>query len=329
MVGNISAKDLSLKIFLWRKYFIITTLVAALLMGVLIFLIPKQYKSTAVVFPARNFSVSKLLIEQNLGNQEDYLQLGDEDDAEKMLQVLNSDALKIKVADAFNLWERWKIKDTVFGFHYLKLKWDDMVAFKRTPYNSVKIEVYDYTANGAAQIANGILDYCDTVKHEMINTVAKGALKIVEQEYGHTLTMMAELEDSLQSLRVLGVLDYKTDVESYTRSYAKAIEKGSKTAVIELEKKLDVLKKYGGAYLNINEKLKKYRFKYPVLKSKYDEALVNTGNILPLKFVVEKAIPNEYKAKPKRMMLLFISILSANFFCLLALLLNEKLKKKS
>jgi hypothetical protein len=326
MTENISSVNLIAKIIKWRKVFIIVSLITVVLTGTVVFLLPKQYKSTVVVFPARQFSVSKLLTEQNFGNQEDYMELGDADDAEKLIQVLTSDILKIKVANAFNLWERWKIKDTTFAFHYLKLKWEDMVTIRRTELNSVKIEAFDYTAGGAAQIANGISDYCDTVRAEMSRGVAASALKICKDEYEHTLKMMGELEDSLQVLRNLGVLDYKTDVEAYTKSYAKAIEKGNKTAMAELEKKLDVLKKYGGAYMLVNENLKKYRFKYPVAKSKYDDALVNYNSNLPFKFVVEKAKPNEYKARPMRLVILILTLIANNFLALIFLLFKEKFK---
>ena len=327
MLENISASTLLSKLIKWRKQLIIYTLAAAILSGLVSFLVPKQYKSTVVVFPARHFSTSKLLLEQNTGNQEDYMQLGDEDDAEKLIQVLNSDALKLKVAKVFDLYTRWKIKDTSFSYHYLKLKWEDMVAIKRTEFNSIKIEVHDYTANNSAQLANGISDYCDTVRNEMTRGVSKQALRIVKEALDNTLKMMGQLEDSLQTLRQLGVLDYKSDVEAYTKSYAKAIEKGNKTAVIELEKKLDILKKYGGAYLYVNENLKKYRFKYPVLKAKYDDELMNYKENLPFKFVVEKAKPNEYKAKPKRLLIVGLSSISAFLLTFLMLLFKENLPK--
>ncbi len=325
MLENISAATLLGKIIKWRKQLIIYTLSAAILSGLISFLIPKQYKSIVVVFPARHFSTSKLLLEQNTGNQEDYMQLGDEDDAEKLIQVLNSDALKLKVAKVFDLYTRWKIKDTTFSYHYLKLKWEDMVTIKRTEFNSIKIEVHDYTANNSAQLANGISDYCDTVRNEMTRRVSSQALKIVKEAYDNTMNMMGQLEDSLQTLRQLGVLDYKSDVEAYTKSYAKAIEKGNKTAIIELEKKLDILKKYGGAYLSVNENLKKYRFKYPVLKAKYDDELMNYKENLPFKFVVEKAKPNEYKAKPKRFIIVGLSSISAFLLTFLILLFKENL----
>jgi len=327
MIEEISAKELILKIIKWRKTFLLITIVSVIVTGILVFLMPKQYKSTAVLFAARQFSVSKLVIEPNSGNQEDYMQIGDEDDVEKLIQFISSDELKLKVANAYNLWDRWKIKDTVFGYHYLKLKWDDMVTIKRTEFNSVKVEVYDYTANGAAQIANGITDYCDTVKHEMTKTITAGVLKIVKEEYENTLIRMKELEDSLNVLRKLGVLHYKEQVKAYTKSYAKALEKNDLGAINRLEAKLDTLKKYGSAYQNIHDNLEKYSFKYPDIKAKYDEALVNYNTSLPIKFVVEKAKPNEYKAKPNRLLILSVTVIASNLLGFLILLFREKFNK--
>jgi uncharacterized protein involved in exopolysaccharide biosynthesis len=324
MIENISARELLIKIYKWRKTFLYITLISALVTGVVVFLMPKQYKSTTILFAARQFSVSKLIIEANAGNQEDYMQIGDADDVEKLLQVLNSDALKIRVANEFNLWKRWKMKDTVFSYHYLKLKWDDQVVIKRTEFNSVKIDVYDYTADSAAFVANGIAQFCDSVKRDMTKAVNLAALNIVKTEYDNTLARMKELEDSLQVLRQMGVLHYKEQVKAYTKSYAKALEKNDLAAIKRLEGKLDTLKKYGGAYQNTKDNLEKYGSKYPDIKMKYDEALVNYNSSLPIKFVVEKARPDEYKAKPRRLTFLAISILAANVLGLFVLLMKEK-----
>jgi uncharacterized protein involved in exopolysaccharide biosynthesis len=326
MTDSISTKELILKVIQWKKIFLIASLLTILITGAIVFMMPKQYKSTAVLFAARQFSVSKLVIEANAGNQEDYMQIGDEDDCEKLLQILNSDALKLKVANAFNLWDRWKIKDTVFSYHYLRLKWDDMVAIKRTEYNSIKVEVHDYTANGAAQLANGIADYCDSVKFDMSREVTSKVLKIVKEEYEHTLERMKVLEDSLQTLRKMGVLHYKEQVKAYSKSYAKALEKNDMTAAKRLEEKLDTLTKYGGAYQTMHDNLERYGAKYPDIKAKYDEALVNYNTTLPAKFVVEKAKPNEYKARPKRIIIILVALLATNLITLIFLLFKERFK---
>ena len=324
MTENISAKELIQQVVKWKKQFMWITIVSALVTGVIVFLIPKQYKSVAILFPARQFSVSKLVIEANAGNQEDYMTFGDADDTEKLMQLLTCDELKIKVADAFDLWHRWKVKDTVFSYHYLKLKWDDMVTIKRTEFNSVRIEVHDYTAMGASIIANGISDYVDSVRFSMNREVSGKVLKIVKDEYETTLSRMKILEDSLDKLRKLGVLHFKEQVKAYSKSYAKAIEKNDGAAAQRLEAKLDTLKKYGSAYQNIHDDLDKYASKYPDIKMKYDEALVNYNTMLPIKFVVEKAKPNEFKAKPKRLVMIALAVVAANLLGLFFLLIKEK-----
>lgn len=323
---NNSSEQLLIKIIKWRKPIMIASISAFIISTAVAFLLAPQYKSVATIFPTRSFSVSKLLIEQNIGNQEDYMQIGDEDDAEKLLQILNSDQLKKLIAEKFNLWQNWKIEKNSYAEHYLKLKWDNMVRYKRTDFNSIKVEVYDYTANGAAEIANSITDLVDSIKNSMTHDVASKAFNVIKTEYENTISRMNELEDSLQTLRQFGILDYKNDVESYTRSYARALEKGNNSAAKVLEEKLNVLKKYGGAYNQISENLRKYRFKFPVIKAKYDEAQVNLTQSLPFKFVVDKATPNEYKARPVRWLIILISTASAFLLTVVILAMGEKYK---
>lgn len=314
------------KIYTWRKKLILVTVIAAIASLACTFLMSPQYKSTAIVFPSRTFSVSKLLIEQNQGAQEDYMDLGDEDDAEKLLQILNSTEIRTRIADQYDLWTNWDIeKNNVYAQHYLKLKWEDMVSFKRTNFVSIRIDVYDYVANRAADIANSIVAYADSVKFKMTKEVAKQALDITEKEYKSTISRINELEDSLQSIKELGVLDNKSEIEAYSKSMAKAIEKGNESAQKKLQEKLDVLKKYGTAYDAVYADLKKYRLKYPIIKNKYDEAMVNYNSPMPSKFVVDKAIGNEKKAKPIRSLIVIISSVSAFLIALMYLLFLERL----
>jgi capsular polysaccharide biosynthesis protein len=330
-LNNESIKLLS-KIYKWRKPLIIVTLSAALLSIIASFLISPQYKATAIIFPSRTFSVAKLLVEQNAGNQEDYMELGDEDDAEKLLQILNSTEIRERIANDYDLWQYWDIpRNNDYSNHYLKLKWDEMVSFKRTDYVSIRIDVFDYQSDRAAKIANSIVSYADTVKHRMTKEVAEQAFAIVEEEYNNYLKNVDDLEDSLQTIRELGVIDYKSEMAAYSKEMAKSVAKGDASAIAKLKVKLDTIQKYGMAYQDLNEKLKKYRFKYPVIKGKYDEAFVNCTKQLPSKFIVDKAVRNEKKAKPVKSLIVIITTFSAFLLSLLYLLFIDKLvdlKKK-
>jgi hypothetical protein len=330
-LNNESIKLLA-KIYTWRKKLIIVTVIAAILSVVVSFLMSPQYKATVIVFPSRTFSVSKLLIEQNQGGQEDYMDLGDEDDAEKLLQILNSTEIRTRIADQFDLWKNWDIeKGTVHSQHYLKMKWEDMVSFKRTNFVSIKVEVYDYVAERSAKIANSIVAYADTVKFKMTRVVAQRALEITKDEYYNTIHRINELEDSLQAIKDLGVLDYSAEVKAYSKSMAKAVESGNESGQRKLQEKLELLKKYGIAYDDVYGNLKKYRLKYPIIKNKYDEAIVNYNDAMPSKFIVDKAVADEKKAKPYRWLIVLVSTVSAFLLSLIYLLLSDKfieLKKK-
>lgn len=322
--NNESIKLLT-KIYGWKKKLIIVTLIAAISSIAISFFITPQYKATAIIFPSRTFSVSKLLIEPSLGNQEDYLNMGDEDDAEKLLQILNSTEIRTLVADKYDLWTNWNIeRNTVYSQHYLKLKWDEMVSFKRTDYVSIRIDVYDYVANRSADIANSIVSYADSVKFRMTREVAKQALEITKEEYLTTINRIEELGDSLQVIKELGVLDYTTEILEYSKGMAKAIVKGNLAAQKQIQEKLDKLKQYGIAYDNTSSNLIEYRLKFPIIKNKYDEALINYNKALPSKFIVDRAIPNEKKAKPFKFLIVSLFTSSAFAFALIYLLFMDR-----
>jgi uncharacterized protein involved in exopolysaccharide biosynthesis len=314
------------KVYKWRKKLIIVTVAAAVLSIVASFIISPQYKATAIIFPSRTFSVAKLLVEQNAGNQEDYMELGDEDDAEKLLQILNSVEIREMAAKQYDLYTAWKIpRDNDLTAHYLNLKWNEMVSFKRTDYVSIRIDVYDYQSDRAAKIANSIVEYADSVKFRMTREVARQAFAIVEEEYNNYNKNVADMEDSVQVIRELGILDYKSEMKAYSKEMAKAVANGDERAKSQLKGKLDTLQKYGMAFVDLTEKLKKYRFKYPVIKGKYDEAFVNLSKHLPSKFIVDKAQRNEKKAKPVRALIVVVSTFSAFLLALLFLLFADKL----
>lgn len=286
--------------------------VLGIIVGLIVsYLLPVEYSSEAIILPARHFSVSKMLIEPNVGNQEDYLEIGDEDDLEKLLQIIYSDDLKIQLANELNLWKRWKIENKNYKFYYLKGKWDHYINIYRTNYGAVRIKVYDRHPDTAAILANIMLDLIDTIQKKMAKQRIQTALNIVEQEYNNTILRINEMEDSLKTLREMGIYDYKEQVKAFSKEYAKAIAKNDIKEKENLEKLFVQLQKYGGAYQTWSENLRKYRAKFAVIKAKYDQMLIDAQYVLPLKYVVQSAIPDNKKARPQYLLIVLICFLSS------------------
>ncbi|HPQ08371.1 MAG TPA: hypothetical protein PK995_04020 [Bacteroidia bacterium] len=292
------------------RYFLIFGVISIILGIIISYILPTEYQSETILLPARHFSVSKMLIEPNVGNQEDYLEIGDEDDLEKLLQIVYSDELKVLLANKMNLWKRWKIENKEYKFYYLKSKWDHYISIYRTNYSAIRIKVYDRNPDTASLIANKFVELIDTVQKNMSYERVKKALDIVKQEYDQTILKINEMEDSLNTLRKMGIYDYKEQVKAFSKEYAKAIAKNDLRQKEALEQFFSNLQKYGGAYNTWSENLRKYRAKFAVIKSKYDQMIVDANNVLPLSFVVQKALPDNKKARPVRWLVVLICLLS-------------------
>jgi uncharacterized protein involved in exopolysaccharide biosynthesis len=100
-VNDFNSLNVLFFIYKWRKQLIIIALSTALVSAIVAMLIPNKYKSTVVLFPATTNSISKSLLNDNYV-KEDVLQFGEEEQAEQMLQILNSDGLRGRIIEKYN-----------------------------------------------------------------------------------------------------------------------------------------------------------------------------------------------------------------------------------
>ena len=77
----------------WRKPLILFTLISILVSALAsssLFITPK-YKSTSVIYPTTTNSISQALLVEHNPYRKDVLEFGEELEAERLLQILNSD----------------------------------------------------------------------------------------------------------------------------------------------------------------------------------------------------------------------------------------------
>jgi uncharacterized protein involved in exopolysaccharide biosynthesis len=319
----------------WRKPLIIITLVAILasvLFSSPLFITPK-YKSTVILFPVATNSISKALISQQSGIKEDVLGFGEEEQAEQMLQILNSNKIRDRIVSKYNLMEHYGIEP---GSKYrntrLVREYESNVSFRRTEYMAVKISVLDTDPQMAADIANTIAELLDSTKTEMQRERAMSAFKIVEQEYIDLQKEISDIVDSLKVIGRLGVNDYESQSEVINQQLAIALRNGDMGAVRALEGRLNVLAEYGGSFLSLKNTLEFKSEQLTLLKAKYQEAKMDALSELPQKFVVNSAYKAEKKSYPIRWIIVVITALSSLLLAVLVLIIIEnfaRIKKKS
>jgi uncharacterized protein involved in exopolysaccharide biosynthesis len=292
--------------------------------------IPPKYESTVIMFPTSTASVSKSLLSQNPQGKQDLLQFGEEEQAEQLLQILNSDEIRSRVVAKYDLMNHYEI-DTAAQYKYTELfkEYESNIKFKRTEFQSVRVDVLDTDPIMAANIANDIAALVDSVKNRMQQERAHKAMVIAETEYFGMRDYVQELEDSLNSLRAMGINDYESMSERFTEYYAKAILEGNQRAMSKLEEQLGTLSKYGGAYVSIRDILEHEKKQLSHLRVKYKEAKVDAEQTLPHKFIVNNAVPAEKKSYPVRWLIVMVTTVSAFLFSLLTIIAVENFRNLS
>ena len=291
------------------------------------FFITPLFKSTVVIYPTSSNSTSKVLISTTYQSEKDILNFGEDEQTEQMLQVLNSNRVRDRVIDRFHLMEHYNIKEnSKYPITRLNKLYDSRIKFRRTEYNAVKITVMDSDPALSAQMANDIAEIFDSTMNQIQKEVAVKAFQLVEEEYNSLWNEMHQLEDSLNTLRKLGVFDYESQVEMLSRQLAVELGKGNAQGIRNIQEQLDILAEYGGASYAINERLDNDRLQLSLVKSKYEEAKMDATQYVPRKFVVTSAFQAERKSYPVRWLIVVITVLSTFLLLIFCIVFYDRSK---
>lgn len=296
----------------WWKPIFIVTFSAGVISLAASFLIKNKYQSTVIMFPSTTHSISKALIDVNGVSKADLLEFGMEEDADQMVQILNSDEIFQRIVQKFDLMKHYDIDpEGKEAFTKLRKEYEGNISFKRTEYLSVRVDVMDTDPQMAADIANTIAAQLDTVKNRMQKERAIEGLYIVQTEFNEQAAFIKSMEDSLKAIRMKGINDYESQAEVLNKEYATALARGDQRAIKALEEKLAILSEYGGEYVALKEGLELYREQLSLLKVKLKEATVDATQPISHKFVVNHAYKAEKKTYPKRLYIAIFSSLAA------------------
>ncbi|MBN1187752.1 MAG: hypothetical protein JXB49_36095 [Bacteroidales bacterium] len=319
--------DLVLYIWNKRKPLIIITVAAAILSIIISLTITPKFESTAIIFPADYSSPSRILLGQNYSTDH-VLKFGDEEQLERMMQVLKSGAVSTDIIWGYNLMEHYGIDpNSKFKYSRLYKEYSDNVNFKKTKFMSITITVRDKDPQMAANIANDIVDMVDTAYHKIKQEQAMASYEIVRNEYNEVEKYMNYLEDSIRKIQALGVTNYEAQAERYSQAYATAIVEGKMAGARELEKKMAILAQYGESYMTLRDQLLHEHSRFSQVRSRLIEARVDAEQKTSYRFVVERAGVSDKKAYPKKAVIVITSTIAAFVFALLFMLLFDNIRR--
>jgi uncharacterized protein involved in exopolysaccharide biosynthesis len=329
MNDGFDSTNILLFLYKWRKPLFWVVIIAMIGSVIISLTLTEKYKSTLIMYPAATSNISQALLVQNRpATQKSILDFGVEEETEQMLQILHSNRIRDRIIEQFNLEEHYDIDpETKYRLTKLHRYYENNISFKRTEYMAVKISVLDTDPQYAADIANAIAELLDSTKNEIQKVRARRAYEIVRDQYYNLLGEIQQMEDSLTTLRQLGVHDYESQVEMINRQLAIEMVGNNNRGIQRLQDKLDVLAKYGGPYVSLRDRLEFEQEKLSLLKSKYEEIRTDAEEVLPTKFIVNSAFPAERKSYPIRWLIVLVSTISAFLFALVIILIIENLRE--
>lgn len=322
-LNTIEKERQNLLIFIWRKRKIlsIVTGISMVISAIISFLITPEYLSTAIVFPAATSTVS---FSEQRNAKAAAMDFGEEEQAEQLVQILQSSRIRDKIVHQFDLMKHYEIDTNDVNKNYkLMNEYTDHIQFQRTRYGSIQIDVLDRDPVLAAEIANKIVDLIDTVKNAMVAErtwpafeVNKRKKDLLDQDLKNVLVQMDSLAD-------LGVVS----LEGRTNLFQAFVDAKSGEDRAFLREQIDINLKYGAKFDALESIRDEKIIKLEKFLDSYEQAESDAYAVFNHKFVVEKAVVADKKDKPKRLIIILLSTIGAFIFMVFALLVFDRIQE--
>ena len=314
---------MNLFVTLWtkRRILMIVTAAGLVVSTVIAFLMTPLYRSTAIVFPAATSTVS---FSEQRNAKASSMDFGEEEQAEQLIQILQSSKVRDKVVQQFDLMKHYEIEPDDANKHYKLVKeYNNHILFVRTRYGSIQIDVLDRDADLAAKMANKIVDLIDTVKNEMVMERTIPAFETNKRKKEQLEADKQAVLNQLDSLAALGVVP----LEGRANLFQAYVEAKSAEDKADYKARIDINLKYGAVFDGLeyvrNEKI----MKLSDFAASYEQAESDANTLFNHKFIVEKAVKADKKDKPKRLIIMMLATFGTFVFMVFLLLIQDKIKE--
>ncbi|QIA09284.1 GumC domain-containing protein [Draconibacterium halophilum] len=304
-----------LKLIWNRKFhFVIVGVIAVALSAIFsgpAFITPK-FKSAARLYPVNLWTLS------------------DESETEQMLEILNSNDIKFRMFETFDLAQVYKInKEDPQYLTYLLAEYNTNVSTSKTEYETAEIKVMDENPQRASDMCDSIISFFDQKVRELHRTKNKEMVDITSKQLNQKNNELEVFEHQLDSIREkYGIISFD-QVDEITRGYMNALAtgRGSASDTKKIEKLYDNFSKEGSRAYRLENKYNQTLHTIDSLTIVYDTYLSEYEKEITYSHVVEYPFPADKKAYPVRWLIVAFTTLSTVFFALLVFLILDYGKK--
>ena len=132
--------DLIAVLWKWRKHTFVVTALAVIVSSTASYMIQELFESKVIVYPTKT-NVS--LLKHNLLPMQTNSLFGEDEEAEHMVQILQSTEIRNAVIDKFHLYEHYGIDSTdLIARDEMIEVFNGMIGFRRTRFGSIEIKAF-------------------------------------------------------------------------------------------------------------------------------------------------------------------------------------------
>ncbi|MFV0591252.1 MAG: Wzz/FepE/Etk N-terminal domain-containing protein [Draconibacterium sp.] len=302
---------------IWKRkiHFVIIGIVAILLSAVFsgpTFIRPK-FKSVARVYPSNTWTMSN------------------ESETEQMIEVLNSNDIKFKMFDAFNLADVYGINKEDPNYKtYMFDAYNTNVSVSKTEFETAEIKVMDYEPQRASDMCDSIIQFYNRKVRSMHKAKDKEMVDITKMALEKKYKELAGVEEQLDSLReVTGIISFKEQVPELTRGYMTALAngRGSASDTKKIDQLYDHFSKDGTKATLLEAKYNRMLYVIDSLSILHDNHIIEYEKDITYSHIVEYPFPADKKSYPVRWLIVLLTTVSAVFLGLLVFLVLDYGKK--
>lgn len=302
---------------IWKRkfHFVVVGLIAIILSAIFsgpTFIRPK-FKSVARIYPTNIWVASN------------------ESETEQMLEVVNSNDIKLRMIKAFSLDTVYQIsKDDPQYLSLMLFLYGKNVKAQKTEYETVEIEVLDYKPQRASDMCDSIIQFYNEkvgamhkIKYFEMAEIAKDGLTKKYQD-------LDSIKGVLDDVRIkYGILNIERQVPEVTRGYMTALANGRGAApdTKKIKEIYDNLGKEGSNALWLETRFEQLQLAIDSLTFQHDYYLGQYNKKIIYSQVVENPFPADKKSYPVRWLIVAFSTVSAVFLALLVFLILDYRKK--
>ena len=291
-----------------------------------LFLIEEKFKSSVTIYPTTTNSISQALLVEHNPYRKDVLEFGEEEHAEQLIQVLNSDEIKDSIVNRFNLFNHYEVNPS--DVHYQSIMnelYRQAISIKKNRLNAIEITVLDKDPQIAADIANEYLDLIDFVIARIRQNRAQQALEVLQKRKDLLYHQRNVTQDSLKVYRSYGIVSTVHQIERLTEQYAIALAANNLNGANRIKKELNNLSEHSGNHDVLLRKSYEIEEELSLIEFESDRVAIDTEYTLENKFVINRAYPADKKAYPIRWLIVFSSLVSVFIITILSISILESM----